>query len=165
MGFTVVGENHFLGSGHPDPSEQRPPLLGLIESRDGGKTWRSISMLGEADFHVLEAQGRTVYGYDASGGRFLASNDGGAQWSERTAPEALLALAVDPRDDQHLVASGRAELYSSSTGGRTPLRLKLSLANSTSPCTMARFGGPSMAEGHGAQVRAVTDFQFSAIPQ
>ena len=45
MGFTVVGADHFLGSGHPDLRDEkmfkegRPPLLGLIESTDGGVTW------------------------------------------------------------------------------------------------------------------------------
>ena len=31
MGFTVAGPATFLGSGHPDFREQRPPLLGLVE--------------------------------------------------------------------------------------------------------------------------------------
>ncbi len=32
MGFSIVGPNRFLGSGHPDAREQKlPPLLGLIE--------------------------------------------------------------------------------------------------------------------------------------
>jgi hypothetical protein len=41
MGFTVVGPNHFLGSGHPDVEglqAGQPGLLGLIESTDGGAT-------------------------------------------------------------------------------------------------------------------------------
>ncbi len=39
MGFSIVGPNRFLGSGHPDAREQKlPPLLGLIESTDAGKT-------------------------------------------------------------------------------------------------------------------------------
>lgn len=52
MGFSIVGPNRFLGSGHPDAREQElPPLLGLIESTDAGRTWQPISLLGEADFH------------------------------------------------------------------------------------------------------------------
>jgi hypothetical protein len=39
MGFTVVGPNRFLGSGHPDPRDDLPPLLGLIRSDDGGRKW------------------------------------------------------------------------------------------------------------------------------
>jgi hypothetical protein len=52
MGFTVLGSGRFLGSGHPDLREARekglPPLLGLIESQDGGRSWVPISLLGEA---------------------------------------------------------------------------------------------------------------------
>ncbi len=46
MGFTVVGPDHFLASGHPDGRERLPPLLGLIESRDAGESWQAISLLG-----------------------------------------------------------------------------------------------------------------------
>lgn len=42
MGFTVVGPNRFLGSGHPATADQ-PPLLGLIESDDAGKTWEPVT--------------------------------------------------------------------------------------------------------------------------
>src|ERR1700754_48556 len=64
MGFAVVGPDHFLGSGHPDPSDaESPPYLGLIESRDGGRTWSPLSLHGEVDFHVLEAAGGTIFGY------------------------------------------------------------------------------------------------------
>jgi hypothetical protein len=66
MGFTVVGENRFLGSGHPDLRTDLPPLLGLIESTDGGASWETISLLGEADFHVLRSADERVYGYDPS---------------------------------------------------------------------------------------------------
>ena len=118
MGFTVVGGDHFLGSGHPDPRAGGPPHLGLIESRDAGQTWRSVSLSGEADLHVLEAEGGAVYGYDASGGRFLASRDGGRTWSQRGAPEPFGSLAIDPEDSDTLVASGQDSLYISRNGGR-----------------------------------------------
>jgi hypothetical protein len=58
MGFTFVGRDHFLGSGHPGSIEDDPPFLGLIESRNAGNKWRPISLRGTADFHVLEAQGK-----------------------------------------------------------------------------------------------------------
>jgi len=63
MGFTVVGPDRFLGSGHPDGREGLPPFLGLIRSQDAGKSWKPISLLGKQDFHVLEASGRAVYCY------------------------------------------------------------------------------------------------------
>ncbi|MGI9096994.1 MAG: hypothetical protein ACR2H2_00595, partial [Solirubrobacteraceae bacterium] len=42
MGFSVVSNDRFIGSGHPHPSQQdQPPNLGLIASRDGGKWFAS----------------------------------------------------------------------------------------------------------------------------
>ena len=64
MGFSVVGPGRFVGSGHPAPSQNLPPNLGLIESRNGGRSWENISLLGKADFHVLRSAGATVYGVD-----------------------------------------------------------------------------------------------------
>ncbi|MDQ3702378.1 MAG: exo-alpha-sialidase, partial [Chloroflexota bacterium] len=59
MGFTVVGPDRFLGSGHPDLREAQakrlPPLLGLIESKDAGQTWQPRSLAGQSDFHALRA--------------------------------------------------------------------------------------------------------------
>lgn len=117
MGFTLVEPELFLGSGHPDARESLPPHLGLIRSTDRGRTWQPVSLLGEADFHVLRSRGRTVYGFDATGGRLLASTDGGETWAERPPPEPLVDLALDPGDARHLVASGSAVLYESKDGG------------------------------------------------
>ena len=75
MGFSIVGPNRFLGSGHPGEGEDLPPKLGLILSTDAGRTFRPVSLLGEADFHVLRVSGSRVYGFDSSNGRFLASRD------------------------------------------------------------------------------------------
>jgi hypothetical protein len=122
MGFTVVGPNRFLGSGHPDGREGLPPFLGLIESRDAGRTWEPISLLGKRDFHVLEASGRRVYGFgsdfDTRQAGLLVSYDGGRSWDERTPPEALLSLAIDPEDPDRVVASGEQGLYLSTDAGR-----------------------------------------------
>jgi hypothetical protein len=123
MGFTIVGPNRFLGSGHPDINEARtkglPSLLGLIESRDAGQTWEPISLLGEADFHVLRSIGNRVYGYDATNGRLMFSADAGRTWVERRPPAQLVDLAVDPENRSHLVASGGSALFASSDEGRT----------------------------------------------
>src|SRR5918992_1138649 len=122
MGFSVVGPDRFLGSGHPDGREKLPPFLGLIESRDAGRTWEPISLLGKRDFHVLEATGRRVYGFgsdfDTKQAGLLVSDDGGRGWDERTPPEALVSLAVDPEDPDRVVASGEQGLYLSSDAGR-----------------------------------------------
>jgi hypothetical protein len=125
MGFSVVGPNRFIGSGHPDPSDTGvPPNLGLIESRDGGKTWKNISLLGEADFHVLRSSGDRVYGFNGVEGRLMVSTDGGRRWMKRTPPAAMYDLAIDPRDPDHIVASTQRGIFSSANAGNTwrPLR-------------------------------------------
>lgn len=123
MGFTVVGPDRFLGSGHPDARADLPPLLGLIRSEDGGRTWDAVSLLGEADFHVLRAAGRQVYGFDSTKARFLVSADGGRSWDERTPPEPLVDLAIDPSHAEHIVGSGEAGLFTSRDAGRRWRRL------------------------------------------
>lgn len=122
MGFTVIGPDRFLGSGHPDNFSQ-PPLLGLIESNDAGRTWDTVSLLGEADFHVLRVAGGRVYGYDASNGRLMVSADAGRTWTERTLPAPLLDLAANPSRLSELVASAEGALYASADGGRSWHRL------------------------------------------
>jgi photosystem II stability/assembly factor-like uncharacterized protein len=118
MGFTIVGANHFLGSGHPDNFNQ-PPLLGLIESTDSGASWKPISLLGEADFHILRALGRRVYGYDASHSRLLISHDKGRSWTNLRPPEPLIDLVVNPTEPRRLFASTDRVLMTSADEGRT----------------------------------------------
>ena len=121
MGFTVVGPDRFLGSGHPGGRGGDPPFLGLIRSDDAGRSWRPISLRGDADFHVLEAAGALVYGfgsdYDSRRAHFLVSADGGRTWEERGVPEPLISLAVDPENPRHLVAAGERSLHESRDGG------------------------------------------------
>jgi photosystem II stability/assembly factor-like uncharacterized protein len=124
MGFTIVGPDRFLGSGHPDARERNlPPLLGLIESTDKGESWEPISLLGEADFHVLHFAGARVYGYDASNDRLLVSGDRGRSWNELEKPGPLVDLAVDPADEGRIVvasAGGLEEgLFESRDGGES----------------------------------------------
>ena len=118
MGFTVIGPDRFLGSGHPDAREALPPLLGLIRSSDAGRSWQPISLLGQADFHVLRAAGRRVYGVNASDGALLVSSDGGQKWAQRTPPGAILDLAIDPAGDDRIVVSSDRGLFISPDGGR-----------------------------------------------
>jgi hypothetical protein len=122
MGFTVTGPDRFLGSGHPDGREGLPPFLGLIRSTDAGRSWQPVSLLGERDFHVLEAAGPRVYGYgsdfESRQASLLVSENGGRSWDERTPPEPLLSLAIDPRDPERVVASGQGGIHASTDAGR-----------------------------------------------
>ncbi len=127
MGFSIVGADRFLGSGHPDAREQElPPLLGLIESKDAGKSWQPVSLLGEADFHVLRSTGDRVYGYDASNDRLLASSDQGGTWKELGKPGSIVDLAFNARVPRLVTtAAGSLEqgMYESRNDGQSWKRL------------------------------------------
>ena len=73
MGFTVAGPGHYYASGHPGTATDLPQPVGLIESRDGGKTWDVLSRGGRSDFHALTTAGETVVGFD---GALRATTDG-----------------------------------------------------------------------------------------
>lgn len=120
MGFTVAAPDRLLASGHPAPGQDLPGALGLIESRDGGRTWQPVSLLGEADFHVLRAAGGRVYGFDGISRRFLASADGGRTWQERELPAPMFVdLAIAPDDPERLVAATQEGLFTSDDAGRS----------------------------------------------
>jgi hypothetical protein len=116
MGFTITEDGRYLASGHPDLRSEHlqrpgaPPLLGLVESTDGGADWDPVSLLGETDFHALEARHGQLYAADSTSGRFMVSADG-VEWETRSSP-ALQYIAVSP-DDPDLIVGG---------GGGTPLR-------------------------------------------
>ena len=103
MAFTVIGPRHFLGSGHPDLSEDLPTHLGLIESVDAAESWSILSLGGEADFHALDVSGSRTYGYDAMTGRIMTSTDRKAWSTMASAP--VVDLAADPADSERIVTS------------------------------------------------------------
>lgn len=123
MGFTVTGPDEFVGSGHPDLRDDLPSALGFIRSVDGGDTWKPVSLLGRADFHVLRVRGARVYGFDGASGRLLTSGDGGRSWTRGAAVGNIIDLAIDPRDARHVVASTPRGLRESPDAGRTWRRL------------------------------------------
>jgi len=120
MGFTVVGPDHFLGSGHPDAAGSRagqPSRLGLIESTDAGETWRPLSLGDEVDFHALAFAHDQTYGWDAGSGQFMVSSNG-RDW-ETGARLDLFGFAIDPEDPDHIVGAGPDGLVESTDRGRT----------------------------------------------
>jgi hypothetical protein len=124
MGFSVVEQGRFIGSGHPDATQDLPPNLGLIESRDAGRTWRNISLQGKADFHVLESASERIYGFDGTQGRLMVSADAGRSWDQRTPPAPMFGLAIDPASADRIVAATERGLFASQNAGKSwrPLR-------------------------------------------
>ncbi len=120
MGFTVAGPDRFLGSGHPDVAgiqQGQPARLGLIESTDAGKTWKPLSLSGDADFHGLAYAHERVYGWDATSGRFMVSGDR-TTWDTRSTVQ-LFGFAVDPTDPDHVIGASQNGLLESADGGRS----------------------------------------------
>jgi hypothetical protein len=122
MGFTIAGEGDFIASGHPDlratdlQKQGAPPLLGLVESTDG-RSWKSISLLGEVDFHSLEAKHGKVYGFDSTGGRFMVSEDR-VDW-ETHSQITLSDFAVSPVDPELVVGASARGVARSTDQGRS----------------------------------------------
>ena len=128
MGFTVVGPERYLGSGHPDLRDDLPPLLGLIRSTDGGESWKPVSLLGEADFHVLRASGQRVLGINSLDGRLLVSEDAGRTWRRETLPEPLTDIAFHPDDPRRLAGTGEDGFYVSPDAGASWRRVSAGAA-------------------------------------
>lgn len=118
MGFTVVGPDHYLASGHPGPDDtEQPANLGLLESTDGGQTWNAVSLSGEVDFHAMEGKHDRVYGYDSQTGQLMTSAD--RQNWERLAILGIADIAVAPDRPDEIIATTEQGPARSTDGGRT----------------------------------------------
>ncbi len=122
MGLTG-GPSRYLASGHPAPGQPAPGNLGLIASTDGGRTWQTVSLSGEADFHRLATSGDLVLGVGSGNGELLRSLDSGTTWTALPGP-APFGLAINPADDNAVIATTRqGPMISSDTGSNfAPLR-------------------------------------------
>ena len=127
MGFTVIGPNLFLGSGHPDYKSysdgKLPPLLGLIQSENAGRNWTSISLLGKSDFHALRIAHGLIYGYDSSSEALMVSKDEGKSWDTRS-KLTLFDFAVSPDSPDRILATTAVNLMSSSDRGASWQRME-----------------------------------------
>lgn len=115
----AVGPGEIVGSGHPDRPEPLPPYLGFLRSTDGGRTFRVVSRLGQADLHQIRRVHDRLYAFDAVLGAILISEDDGRTWTERVTPRQLvLDFVVDPEDPEVLVISTEEQIYHSEDGGQ-----------------------------------------------
>jgi hypothetical protein len=112
MGFTIAGRDHYYASGHPNAVMDLPQPLGLVESRDGGRTWTVLSRGGESDFHALAKAGDTVVAFD---GRLRTIGDG-REWSAGSIPAEPRVLASSPAGTQVLATTEKGLLASTDRG-------------------------------------------------
>lgn len=117
MGFTVAGPHHFLASGHPGAGQDAPAALGLLESTDGGESWRTRSLAGEADCHALAYRHDTAYCLNSMTGELLASPDL-ENWEVRTRMP-FLDIAIGPSSSDELLVTSEQGPLLSVDGGRS----------------------------------------------
>lgn len=119
MGFTPHPfDAHVLyASGHPAHGGN----LGFIASRDGGRTWETLSpgVGGPVDFHqmdVSKADPNVIFGIY---GGLQVSRDSGRTWRRvGPAPEGLIDLAASAKEATRLYAATRQGLLVSQDAGR-----------------------------------------------
>lgn len=108
MAAALEADGSIIASGHPDLTDKslrvddKPPLLGLVES-DDGVSWTPRSLLGDADFHALVVVDDRIFGADSTSARVLVSDDRGLTWTSTTGSAQLLDLAVDPADSDRMI--------------------------------------------------------------
>ena len=112
-------QGELVGSGHPD-QRTLPQYLGLLRSEDGGKTWRVVSRLGDADLHKIVFKHERLYAWDAVLSALIISQDGGRTFTERFTPRGLIVdFDVDPASADRIVAATEERVFRSEDGGET----------------------------------------------
>lgn len=121
MGYAAT-RDALYSSGHPAPGSGLANPLGLIKSRDGGKTWKQLGLAGESDFHTLATSYATNAVYVANReansrmnqpGIYYTLNDG-LTWkraADRGRGYMLHSLAVHPTDAAIVAAATDQGLY------------------------------------------------------
>lgn len=113
-------EGGLVGSGHPDQRGTLPQFLGYLRSPDGGRTWRAVSRLGDADLHKIVFKHGRLYAWDAVLSALLVSEDGGRTFAEHFTPRGLIIdFEVDPEDSSRVVAATADQLYRSEDVGES----------------------------------------------
>ena len=119
--IAVAPSGRLVGSGHPDRQGSLPSVLGLMESGDGGRSWRVVSRLGAADLHKIVFKHDRMYAIDAVAGALLQSRDAGKTFGEQFTPVGVPIndFEVDPANPGRIVAASESALYRSDNAGRT----------------------------------------------
>lgn len=125
MGFThhPLEQGTVFVSGHPQGGALPNPM-GLLVSRDGGRTWRPLALRGQVDFHAMtiSADGGTLYGWNVMGSPGLyrvSAKDGTWKRLDALGLQGVSSLAGHPKEPESLLAGTRSGLLVSRDGGNT----------------------------------------------
>jgi hypothetical protein len=112
-------DGQLVGSGHPD-QRTLPQFLGYLRSDDGGRHWRVVSRLGDADLHKIVFKHDRLYAWDAVLSALIVSEDGGRSFVEHFTPRGLIIdFDVDPEDPAHVLAATDEVLFRSEDEGES----------------------------------------------
>jgi hypothetical protein len=147
MGFTAHSTEAGLlfASGHPDLATyrgQKVGNLGLLVSRDGGRTWRSVALQGAADFHALAyhpGNGGELYGWSVAerpGLYRIPTTSWVAEPIRAVRLVDVLTLAASPDPGGPLLAGTKTGLFVSRSRGATWARVE---TISTAPVTTLAY--------------------------
>jgi hypothetical protein len=127
MGFSAA-DRAIYSSGHPAPNTPLANPLGLMKSTDGGKTWQSLGLAGEADFHAMAVGYRSgaVYVVNVAPnsrmprpGLYFTTDDGGS-WKRCEAAglaAEVIGIAAHPTDARTVALGTLGGLYLSRDAG------------------------------------------------
>lgn len=127
MGFSAA-RDALYSSGHPAQSSSLRNPFGLLKSRDGGKTWESLGLTGEADFHVMAVSHGTsaVYVFAPVANSRMqepgiySTSDDGKSWKRAVGAglaRRIAALAVHPSQANTVAAATEEGLFVSDNYG------------------------------------------------
>ena len=127
MGFTATAKGLY-SSGHPAPGSGLVNPLGLVHSRDGGRTWEKLGLEGETDFHLMAAgwNSGAIYVWNPAPSSRMKSpglhhtRSRGLAW-KRAGAHALTgkphAIAAHPEDPDSVAVATSEGLYLSQDAG------------------------------------------------
>lgn len=175
MGFSVA-KGAVYTSGHPASGSGLRNPFGLMKSPDGGKTWLTLGLGGEADFHLLAAGYHTNAVYIVNNepnsrmpqpGLYHTTDDG-KSW-KRTAAAGVsaqvISIAAHPTDAGTVVLGTLGGLYLSRDFGANFRRIGMA---PRATAVLFDFDGRHLyfaSDGSDALLRVSFDGRLNASPR
>lgn len=150
MGFTMhpTQANVMIASGHPSQPSRDYHNLGIIKSTDGGKTWDTVALRNEVDFHAMTiglADPNRVWGWYYRDENFYESADAGLTWNRfgpTKPPKSIYGIASDAEQASTVYAASADGLHVSPDGGHSWARLQGHLPSGAATVVATTKGDP-----------------------
>lgn len=157
--FDVMGldsdSDILFASGHPSAGSKLPNPVGLLRSEDGGKNWKSISLLGVVDFHSLEVSGAQIYGGNATSGTLMYSGNSGRSWKTMGADQ-YADIAILAGTPGQAIAIRDGKLFKTTNSFKSSTTIKFS-----SSVTAVESMGKSLFIASENQIHRSADYGLS----